>query len=486
MLLTRTDYDTLIVGAGISGIGTAYWLKRKCPGKSFAILEAREQIGGTWSLFKYPGIRSDSDMFTFGYRFKPWLDDQSMSNGDKILAYLEETVEENQLQEYIRYNHKMISANWSDQDRLWEIAVETPSGSRVINCQFLSICTGYYDYHEAHRPRFQGEDQFLGKIIVPQFWPEDLSVKEKKVVVVGSGATAVTLVPALVDHGAEHVTMLQRSPTYIMNLPNRNQLFIFLKKVLPDHWAYRLTRWQNIGLQMLSFGMSKVFPGFMKSLIIKDAAKQLPKDFEVSKHFHPTYNPWDQRLCVVPDGDLFRTISSGKADVVTDEIIRFEKDGLHTVSGGSLEADIVVLATGLKMQLLGGASVTVNGKPFEVNEAMVYKGMMISDLPNFIYAFGYTNASWTLKVDLTANYLCKLINKMERKGYDTVIPTRPPEASEENFLNLSSGYIQRARTILPKQGKRRPWKVVQNYLVDMLSTRFDRLNDSALTFRKVS
>lgn len=484
--MERGIHNIIIVGAGISGIGVAYWLNQKCPKKSYRILEARSAIGGTWSLFKYPGIRSDSDMFTFGYRFRPWSDPESISSGDKILNYLESTAAENDIHGKIRFEHKMVSADWSDESSTWTLQVDTPDGRQSFECRFLSICTGYYNYKEAHRPRFQGEELFKGDIILPQFWPEELDYSGKKVAVIGSGATAVTIVPAMVKGGAEHVTMIQRSPTYIMTLPNRNKLFIGLKKILPLKWAYRFTRWQNISLQMLSFGLAKLFPRLMKKLLMKGAAKELPDGYPVDKHFNPTYNPWEQRLCVVPDGDLFQVINEGNASVVTDTISHFTERGVVMESGERVEADLIVSATGLKMQLLGGAGLTVNGKSLKFNQSMIYKGMMVSDVPNLIYAFGYTNASWTLKVDLTANYLCKLLNFMDQNGYEVVIPEREDKESDESFLNLSSGYIQRAKKMLPKQGKKRPWRVYQSYLADMLATRFGRVNDGVLRFKKWS
>lgn len=481
--MSNPIHDVVIVGAGISGIGTAYWLQQKCPDKNFILLEARDSIGGTWSLFKYPGIRSDSDMFTFGYRFRPWTNPQSISSGEDILQYLKDTVEESGIDERIRFGNKMTSANWSDDSKTWTLTVTSPKGEEKIACKFLSICTGYYDYQEAHRPHFTGEENFSGQIVIPQFWPKDLDYTDKKIAVVGSGATAVTIVPSMVEKGAGHVTMVQRSPTYIMNLPNRNGLFIALDKVFPSRWAYKISRWKNISLQMISFGLSKLFPKMMKGLLMKAAAKELPENYPVEKHFNPRYNPWDQRLCVVPDGDLFQAIKEGQASVNTGKISRFTESGIEMENGDKIEADIIVLATGLKMQLLGGANISKNGKPALFKDAMIYKGMMVSDLPNFIYAFGYTNASWTLKVDLTANYLCKLLNYMDRKGYDVVIPQRENLESDEDFLNLSSGYIQRAKSILPKQGKRRPWRVYQNYLADMLATRFGSVKDSVLKFR---
>lgn len=479
---TSTVHDVLIIGAGISGIGMAYWLQEKCPNKSFAILEARDVLGGTWSLFQYPGVRSDSDMFTFGYRFKPWQNPQSLSEGKDILAYLEETVAENKLRRYIRFGHKFIAANWSDETRLWTLRVQHQGGEKEMRCRFLSICSGYYDYEEAHRPHFEGESDFQGKLIIPQFWDKDFDYTNKKIVVVGSGATAVTIVPTMAKKGAAHVTMLQRSPTYIMNLPNRNGLFIWMKKWLPNGFAYRITRVINILGSIATFFLSKWFPKQAKWFIMKEAAKQLPPNFAVDKHFNPTYNPWDQRLCVVPDGDLFEAIKSGKASVETDHISHFTTTGIQLTSGKHLEADVIVLATGLKIKLIGGATVTINGKASAISEALIYKGMMVSDVPNLIYAFGYTNASWTLKVDLTANYFCKLLNYMERKGYEVVVPLKPEAASEEPFLNLNSGYIERAKNLLPKQGEKRPWRVYQNYLIDMLTTRFGRVKDDVLKF----
>lgn len=483
---TQTTYDIIIVGAGISGIGMAYWLQKKCPEKRVLILEARDTIGGTWSLFQYPGIRSDSDMFTFGFRFKPWNDPQSLSSGEKILKYLEQTVKENKLDQLISFKHKMLSSNWSDNEKCWSLQVDSPEGLKVLKSRFLSICTGYYNYQEAHRPKFKGEDLFQGKIILPQFWPKNLDFSNQKIAVIGSGATAITLVPSLANQGAKQVTMIQRSPTYVMNLPNRNGQFAFLKKVLPDSWAYRLTRSTNILLSMASFGFSKAFPKFMKKIIMNAAGKQLPDGYPVEKHFNPSYNPWDQRLCVVPDGDFFTSINKGDAHVVTGEISHFSENGVQMKNGEFIEADLIVLATGLKIQLLGGAQLSVNNIQVKVSESYIYKGMMVSNLPNLIYCFGYTNASWTLKVDLTANYLCKILKYMDKNGFEVVTPKAGKIESEENFLNLSSGYITRAENELPKQGSKRPWRVYQNYLIDMLTTRFGPIRDQALKFTSKS
>jgi len=476
--------DVIIVGAGISGIGTAYWLQKKCPGKRYAILEARERIGGTWDLFRYPGIRSDSDMFTFGYRFKPWENPKSLSDGESIRNYLKETAEENSIDRNIRFGHKVLSANWSWEEALWTLEVAHGSETSTLKTRFLYMCSGYYSYEEGYRPRFEGEETYKGTTVHPQFWPKDLDYSDKKVAVIGSGATAVTLVPSLAEKAA-HVTMVQRSPTYIMKLPNRNGLYISLKKWLPGRLAYRLTRWRNLMMTMGLYGFSRAFPERMKSLLMKGAASELPEGYPVEKHFNPTYNPWDQRLCVIPDGDLFKTIRGGKADVVTEEISHFTPEGIALKTGEVLETDIIVTATGLKMKLLGGAKITIDGSPLDTHDVLVYKGMMMSGVPNFALAFGYTNNSWTLKTDLTANLVCRILTYMDRKGYKVVVPTVPDDIAEEEFLPLDSGYMKRAKHMLPKNGSRRPWRVYQNYLMDMLLTRFGRVRDRHLQFDPV-
>ncbi len=479
----KNHFDILIVGAGLSGIGTAYWLQQKCPGKKFIILEAHDTLGGTWDLFRYPGIRSDSDMFTFGYRFKPWQNPKSLSDGDSILAYLRETAEENGIDKKIRYGHRVVGANWSGQEALWTVRVEHNGTTDKVQARFLYMCSGYYSYTEPHRPHFPGEEDFKGPVVIPQFWPKDLNYAGKRIVVIGSGATAVTLVPAMAETAA-HVTMLQRSPTYIMNLPNRNDLYVRLKKGLPDRWAYRITRWRNLALSMSMFIMSRLFPQRIKKLLMRAAAKQLPEGYDVERHFNPKYNPWDQRLCVVPDGDLFKAIREKKAGMVTDHIERITEKGIILRSGKELEADIIVMATGLKIKLLGGAQLTVDGQPVRTHDLMVYKGMMFSGIPNFAIAFGYTNASWTLKTDLTANYVCKLINYMENKGYDIAVPKRQADVRPEPFFDFSSGYIQRAAPVMPQQGSRMPWRVYQNYLMDALITRLGRVDDGVLKFAR--
>ncbi len=477
-------FDVIIIGAGISGIGTAYWLQEKCPGKRYAILEARERIGGTWDLFRYPGIRSDSDMFTFGYRFKPWENPQSLSDGASIRNYLKETAEENGIDQHIRFGHKVRSADWDWEASLWTLEVAHGNQTTLFRTRFLYMCAGYYSYEEGYRPGFKGEASFKGTLVHPQFWPEDLDYSGKKVAVIGSGATAVTLVPSLAEKAA-HVTMVQRSPTYIMKLPNRNGLYISLEKWLPGRLAYRLTRWRNLMMTMGLYGFSRAFPNRMKNLLMKGAAKELPAGYPVEKHFNPSYNPWDQRLCVIPDGDLFKAINKGKAGVVTGDISRFDESGITMADGTRLEADIIVTATGLKMKLLGGARITIGGKPLHTHEVLVYKGMMMSGVPNFALAFGYTNNSWTLKTDLTANLVCRILNFMDRKGYQVVVPMVPDDIAEEEFLPLDSGYMKRAKHLLPKNGSRRPWRVYQNYLMDMLLTRFGRVRDRHLQFDPV-
>ena len=475
-------YDVIIVGAGLAGIGSAYWLQEKCPDKSYLILEGRERMGGTWDLFKYPGVRSDSDMFTYGYKFRPWQNPQSLSKGEDILDYIRETATENGIDRNIRFKHKVTGANWSDEENQWKIESFINGNEKIFYTRFLYICTGYYSYEEAYRPTFQGEENFKGQIILPQFWPQDLDYTDKNIVVIGSGATAVTLIPSMAEK-AKSITMLQRSPSYIMNLPNKNGLFILMKQFLPLKSAYAITRRFNLTISILIYKFSKAFPRLMKKILMKAAATQAGPDCDVGKHFNPHYNPWDQRLCIVPDGDLFKAIKSGKASIVTEHIDRFTENGILLKSGQELEADIIVLATGLKIKLLGGATISLNGTPVDTNNSVVYKGMMISDVPNMAIAFGYTNASWTLKTDLTANYVCDLLNYMDKKGYEVVIPKKEENLETESFMNFDAGYIKRANHILPKQGTKKPWRVYQNYFKDMLAIRYGKLDDGVLQFK---
>lgn len=482
-LPTDTILDVLIVGAGLSGIGSAYWLQQKCPDKRYVILEAREAIGGTWDLFRYPGIRSDSDMHTMGYAFKPWANPKAISDGASIREYIQETARENGIDRHIRFGYKVVGASWSTADACWTVEAEqVATGTRhQLRTRFLYMCSGYYSYDEAYRPEFAGEADFRGTIVLPQFWPKDLDYSGKRVVVVGSGATAVTLVPTMAETAA-HVTMLQRSPTYITALPSEDVIAKFLRRTLPARVAYGITRWKNVLLSMLFFWVARRFPNSFKKSVLKMAAQELGPGQAVEPHFSPNYKPWDQRLCVVPDGDLFRAIREGKASVVTDQIDRFTTTGLRLKSGQDVTADVIVLATGLKMKLFGGMQVTVDGKVCQSNQLMAYKGMMLSDVPNLAIAFGYTNASWTLKTDLTAAYVCRLLRYMDRHDYAIAVPRRQADVQSVPFLNFSSGYVQRAGDILPQQGSRRPWQVYQNYLMDMLTIRYGKLDDGVLAF----
>jgi cation diffusion facilitator CzcD-associated flavoprotein CzcO len=477
----ETGFDVLIVGAGLSGIGAAWHLQRGCPGKTYAILEARAAIGGTWDLFRYPGIRSDSDMFTLGYRFQPWLEAKAIADGPSIRRYIAETARAEGIDRHIRFGHRVVGAHWDSATARWRVEAEH-AGERVwLSARFLYMCSGYYDYDEAYRPRFDDEDAFAGRIVQPQFWPADLDYRGRRVVVVGSGATAVTLVPAMAQDAA-HVTMLQRSPTYIVSRPSEYRFAERLRRWLPARAAYALTRWRVIVESMLLYRVARTRPELAKRRIVEMARDQLGPGYDVETHFTPTYKPWDQRVCVVPDGDLFRAIRTGRASVATDRIARFLPEGLLLESGRVLAADIVVLATGLKIKLLGGAAITVDGRPFHAHDAMAYKGMMLSGLPNCVMTFGYTNASWTLKADLTAAWVVRLLRHMERKGIDIAVAQREPDVAPAPFLAFTSGYVQRARDDLPLQGVRQPWQVYQNYLRDMLTIRFGRIADGILRF----
>ena len=474
--------DVLIVGAGLSGIGAAATLQRRCPGKRYAILEARAALGGTWDLFRYPGIRSDSDMYTLGYAARPWRDPKAIADGPAIRAYVADTAREHGIDARIRYGHKVTRASWCSRAALWTVEATLADGAtRTIRARFLYLCSGYYSYDEAYRPRFEGEDGFAGRIVQPQFWPEDLDYGGKRVVVIGSGATAVTLVPAM-EKQAAHVTMLQRSPTYVVARPSEYKFAHRLQKLLPAKAAYWATRWRVIAESMVLYRLARAKPDLVKSRIVQMASHQLGPSFDVAAHFTPGYKPWDQRVCVVPDGDLFRAIRKGRADVVTDHIERFTDTGILLKSGHALEADVVVMATGLSLSVLGGAAIVVDGRPFDPSQAMSYKGMMLSDMPNSIMTFGYTNASWTLKADLTAAYACRLLRHMERSSQEIAVVRREPDVQPEPFLSFTSGYVQRAAAILPKQGSRRPWQVYQNYLQDMMTIRFGRIADGVIRF----
>ncbi len=478
--------DVLIVGAGLSGIGAARQLQQRCPDKRFAILEARDAVGGTWDLFRYPGIRSDSDMYTLGYRFKPWRGAKAIADGPSILAYIRETAEEAGITRHIRFGHKVVGAAWHSAEACWTIEAERAAdGSRQrLRARMLYVCAGYYSYAEGHRPAFPGEEAFQGRMVHPQFWDPTLDYAGKRVVVIGSGATAVTLVPAM-SATAAHVTMLQRSPTYIVTRPGEDAIAHKLRRVLPEHLAYRATRWKNVLLGMFLFQLARRRPAKVKERIVGMAAAQLAPGFDVGTHFTPRYNPWDQRVCLVPDGDLFREIRDGRASVVTDQIERFTADGIELKSGQTLPADIVVVATGLKLNMLGDIALTVDGQSRRPSESLAYKGMMLGNVPNLVLAFGYTNASWTLKADLTAEYVCRLLRFMDRRGYRIAMPEIDSSVQTVPFLDFSSGYVQRAASVLPKQGHRKPWRVYQNYLMDMLTIRHGRIDDGVLRFDRV-
>ncbi len=479
---TPEHFDVIIVGAGISGIGGAYHLQDRCPGRSYVILEGRDQIGGTWDLFRYPGIRSDSDMHTLGFRFKPWRAKRAIADGDAILEYLDETVREGGIGEHIRFGHHVDRASWSSEDARWTVEATTKAGETVrLTCNFFFGCSGYYDYEGGHAPRFEGQDDFEGTIVHPQHWPKDLDYAGKEVVVIGRGASAATVVPAM-SQTAANVTMLQRTPTYILAMPWEDPIANALKERLSPDAAYAVTRWKNVFMSMLIYHASKRAPEQMRKLLEKGVRAHLGDDYPVEKHFNPPYGPWDQRLCLAPDGDFFTAIKEGKASVVTDRIERITARGIRLASGEELEADIIVSATGLKLQFLGGIEVEVDGERLVPNEHMSYKAMMLSDVPNLAFCVGYTNASWTLKADLTSEYVCRLLNHMERGGYRTCTPRSDPSVGEAPFLDFSSGYVQRALHYLPKQGERSPWKVKQNYLFDVLYLRHGALDDGVMQF----
>ncbi|WP_369982753.1 flavin-containing monooxygenase [Thalassolituus sp.] len=481
--MATEHFDVLIAGAGLSGIGVACHLSKKCPGKTFAILEARDAIGGTWDLFRYPGIRSDSDMFTLGYRFKPWTSDKGIADGGDIRQYIRDAAAEHKVDEKIRYGHKVKTADWSTRDKLWTVTSEVDGETRVYTAKYLMGCTGYYDYDEGFTPDFEGRDDFTGQVIHPQFWPEDLDYKDKKVVVIGSGATAVTLIPSM-SREVERITMLQRSPTYIVPVPSKDKLAIRLRKFMPESFVYSIIRSRNIMLTMAFYNYCKRFPQKAREFIFNFNKKILPKNFDMS-HFTPKYNPWDERLCAVPGGDLYKAIHKGKADVVTDHIERFVEDGIQLKSGNKLEADIVITATGLKVVVLGKIAVSIDGQPFDVTDKMSYRGVMFEGIPNAGMVFGYTNSSWTLKADLIADYFCRVINHMDDKGYDAVVPVnRDPSMPKKAFIDLSSGYISRVKDQLPKQGTRGAWKLHQNYFRDWLSLRASRITAKELEYSK--
>lgn len=479
--MTAEHVDVLIIGAGISGIGAAYYLQERCPRHSYAILEGRANLGGTWDLFRYPGIRSDSDMFTLGYRFKPWKDPKAIADGASILAYLEETAREYGIDRRIRFGHRVTAARWSSSEAKWTVEVSRADGtSHTFTCGFMFMCAGYYDYERGHSPEFAGAEDFRGRIVHPQHWTDDIDYEGKRVVVIGSGATAVTLVPELAKRAA-HVTMLQRSPTYVLPAPAVDPHAKWLHERLPPAAAYSVTRWKKILFSMGLYQFCRRFPGRARRFVQDIIRSQLPEGYDVDTHFQPEYDPWDQRLCMAADGDLFQAIRSEKASVETDQIERFTASGLRLASGKELEADLVVTATGLRIKLYGGIALEIDGTPFSPQDHIAYKGLMLSDVPNMAFASGYTNASWTLKVELSCEFVCRLLNRMKSRGYDICVPRCGNDgAGAEPILDLKAGYILRALDEMPKQGSKAPWRLYQNYLLDALTLRHRPLNDGRL------
>ena len=480
-------FDVVIVGAGLSGIGAAWHLQDKCPEKSYLILEGREAMGGTWDLFRYPGIRSDSDMYTLGYNFKPWKEGKAIADGPSILSYIRETASESGIGQNIRYQHMVTAAKWSSEEAAWTLEVRNSANdeSVAIRCNFLLMCSGYYNYEQGYLPEFKGRDNFAGEIVHPQHWPEGLDYSGKKIVIIGSGATAVTLVPEMAK-SAEHVTMLQRSPTYMGSAPDTDWLARLLQWLLPEKTAYAITRWKNIRYQRFIYWQSQAAPKFMRRKLLRMARKDLGKDVDFDKHFVPTYDPWDQRLCLVPNGDFFHAVRDGDASIVTDSITEFTESGIRLGSGDELNADIIVTATGLDLCVLGDVQLSVDDQPVDISKTFSYKSMMFSDVPNLVSTFGYINASWTLKADLTAEYACRLLNHMTDKGMQQCTPRLADDdqgTSGKNWIDsFSSGYIQRKVHLLPKQGSEPPWVNTQNYLLDRKIIGAGPIEDGYLQF----
>ncbi|MEY2470467.1 MAG: monooxygenase [Actinomycetota bacterium] len=476
--------DVLVMGAGLSGIGAGAYLEKDCAWAEYAIFEARDAIGGTWDLFRYPGIRSDSDMFTLGYSFRPWDGEKSIADGASILEYIKETARETGVDKRIRFHHKIVAADWSTADAHWVVTAHRSDTNETfqLTANFIFSCTGYYRYDQGYTPDFPGREHFTGTIVHPQQWPEDLDVAGKKVVVIGSGATAVTLIPSLADNAA-HVTMLQRSPTYIVSMPAKDPLANLLRRALPSRFSGPIIRWFKALTTQASYFLSKRRPEMVKSVLRRQVTRQLPEGYDVATHFTPRYNPWDQRLCLVPNGDLFKAIHAGKASVVTDTIKAFTETGIALDSGEHLDADIIVTATGLELLFIGGVELSVDGAAVVPSEKLTYKGMMLDGVPNFAVALGYTNASWTLKCDLTCGYVTKLLNHMHDQGLrQCAADASTAEMSDRPVFGLMSGYITRAADRLPKQGASYPWQVKQSYLADHRAMKRASIHDDVMVF----
>ncbi len=483
MTTTEDTLDVLIVGAGLSGIGAAWHLQDRCPGRRYAILEARGASGGTWDLFRYPGVRSDSDMYTLGYAFRPWQDPKAIADGPSILAYIRSVAREAGIDRHIRYQHRVVAAAWSSEQACWtvEVAVGADGERRTVRCNFLLVCSGYYDYGHGHEPAFAGIGDYQGRVVHPQHWPEDLDYAGKQVVVIGSGATAVTLVPSMAATAA-HVTMVQRSPTYVVSRPAEDAVANALRRLLPARLAYGLSRWKNVLLGIIFYQLCKRRPDKARAMILAGVRQALP-GYDVDRHFAPRYAPWDQRLCLVPDGDLFKVIRDGRVSVVTDAVDRFTAAGLRLASGQEIAADLVVTATGLELKLLGGMTLEVDGRRVDPATTVTYKGMMLSDVPNLATVSGYTNASWTLKADLVCDHVCRLLNHMQRHRLRRCVARLDdPAMPRLPWIDFSSGYIQRSLHLFPRQGDRRPWRLDQNYALDLLSLRYGPVTDRAMKF----
>jgi cation diffusion facilitator CzcD-associated flavoprotein CzcO len=476
------EFDVMVVGAGLSGIGAGYRLQTECPSRSYVILEGRDAIGGTWDLFRYPGIRSDSDMFTLGYPFRPWDDARAIADGGSILRYVRDTAAEFGIDRHIRFGHKVVAARWSSAEARWTVDAVVAGETRSFRCRFLYLCSGYYDYERAHDAQIPGRERFAGRIVHPQWWPQDLDYAGQRVVVIGSGATAVTLVPAMAE-AAAHVTMVQRSPTWIASLPAVDANADRIRKVLPRRLAHRVVRMRNAVYGVAMYQFCRRFPKVAGRALKRRAKELLPAGYPVEPDFAPRYDPWDQRLCLVPDADLFRAISAGKASVVTDAIESYTERGLRLASGRELEADLIVTATGLRILAFGGIAVSIDDRPLDPANALVYRGVMLEGVPNAAWCVGYTNASWTLRADLSSRYVCRLLNHMEKHGYDVATPKADGEIERRPLLDLSSGYVTRATDRLPKQGGRAPWYIRQNYLLDLPSMTLGRVT-AAMAFAR--